>query len=432
MNYFLRKNINHDNWNRGQAILVVVMFCTSILLTIILGIVDPIVNELRLTSDLLRSKASLYAADSGSEDAVFRVKRNMITNYAVPIYLNINGFTATTTVSNTNGTKTIDAVGSVNNNFRKIHTVIVAGVGVDFFYGVLSGIGGFSITGGGTVNGNVYSNGSVTADNGVTVTGSVIAANLSTSTFSTIGGGTYVGSLNVGTSGVGDVWGHTVKGVSAQGTIYCQTGTTNNKACNTSRADPPAQDFSITDENIATWKADGSASTTYNGNYHVDYRGATIGPMKINGNLLVDGGGLLTLAGTIYVTGTVTFSGGGDLALAPGYGSGGGGLISDGIMNLGGSASFAGSGTAGSYPLLITTSNSSSALTVNGSVGAVVLVAQNGTLHLSGGTSARSLSAKQIIIDGGGSVTYDSGLANYNFSSGPSGGWNITSWKEVQ
>ena len=308
----------------------------------------------------------------------------------------------------------------------------MAGVGVDFFYGVLSGIGGFSITGGGTVNGNVYSNGSVTADNGVTVTGSVIAANLSTSTFSTIGGGTYVGSLTVGTSGVGDVWGHTVKGVSAQGTIYCQTGTTNNKACNTSRADPPAQDFSITDENIATWKADGSASTTYNGNYHVDYRGATIGPMKINGNLLVDGGGLLTLAGTIYVTGTVTFSGGGDLALAPGYGSGGGVLISDGIMNLGGSASFAGSGTAGSYPLLITTSNSSSALTVNGSVGAVVLVAQNGTLHLSGGTSARSLSAKQIIIDGGGSVTYDSGLANYNFSSGPSGGWNITSWKEVQ
>jgi len=29
-------------------------------------------------------------------------------------------------------------------------------------------------------------------------------------------------------------------------------------------------------------------------------------------------------------------------------------------------------------------------------------------------------------------ITYDSGLADLNFSSGPSGGWNISSWQEVE
>lgn len=428
MKYFFTKKQKRHDLNGGQAILMVVIMCTSIFLTIVLGVVDPIVNELRLSRDLLGSKASLYVAESSTEDGVFRIKHNMIDNYATPISITINSYTATTTISNTSAGKALDTTGSDNSNFRNVHTEITSGVGVDFFYGVQSGNGGFSLTGGGKVVGNVYTNGSFLAGNGVTVTGSVVAANST----SMVGGGGYVGSLNVGSGGVGDVWAHNVVGVSAQGTIYCQTGNTNNKSCNTSRTDPPNQDMPISDANIATWKADATAGTTYVGNYHVGYAGATLGPMKITGNLVVDGGGLLTLSGTIWVQGTITISNGADLKLAPGYGAGGGVLISDGIISLTGGANFSGSGQKGSFPVVITTSNSTNAMNVSGGTGAVVLVAQNGTLTLDGGAAARSMTAKRIVINGGGTVTYDAGLADFNFSSGPSGGWNISSWKEVQ
>ena len=410
--------------------------CTAVFLVIVLGVVDPIVNELRLSGDLLRSKASLYVAESSAEDAVYRVKHNMIVNYATPIALNINDYYATTTVPDTAGVKTINTTGNDNANFRKIETKIVSGVGTDFYYGVQAGTGGFSLTGGGQINGNVYSNGSVTATNGVTVTGTIIAANPSTTTNATVGGGSYVGAVNVGTGSVGDVWAHTVTGAQVAGTIYCQTGTAatnhNNKECDKARSDPPQQNFPISDADIQIWKDYASAGTVFSGSKTVGSTGATIGPMKITGNLIVNGGGTLTLAGTVWVQGNITFTGGGKLALASGYGTSGGVLLADGLISLNGGSVYAGSGTAGSYPLIITTSSSDSAIDVSGGSGAVVLVAQNGTISLSGGTSARAMAANRIVVDTGGTVTYDAGLVNFNFSSGPSGGWNISSWKEVQ
>jgi hypothetical protein len=107
---------------------------------------------------------------------------------------------------------------------------------------------------------------------------------------------------------------------------------------------------------------------------------------------------------------------------------------------LSGGGEFAGSGQAGSYPLVLVTSDcpassfcsGNNAVTLNGGAGAVVLNAQKGTLTLSGGTAARSLVANKIILDGGATVVYESGVANMNFTSGPSGGWNIVSWREIE
>lgn len=258
--------------------------------------------------------------------------------------------------------------------------------------------------------------------------------------YSTLGGGSYVGSVNIGTAGIGDAWAHTVSGASVAGNLYCVSGTSNNKSCNTSRADPSPVGFPISEANIQEWKDQAEEGWTYNGNLTIGYQGTTTGPLVVNGNLIVNGGGLVTLTGTIWVKGNVTFSSGAGLRLSSAYGNSSGVLISDGYMTLTGGTAFSGSGQAGSYPLLLTTSScpvgpscaGNNALELSGGSGAVVLNAQEGTLRMSGGTSAKSLTAKEIIVDGGGSVTYEAGLANLNFSSGPSGGWNISSWKEVQ
>lgn len=281
----------------------------------------------------------------------------------------------------------------------------------------------------------------------------------------------------------GDSWANQVNKTNTTGTIYCQTGTGNagGKTCDTSRSDPPQQPFAITEADVAGWKeaaSDFSGGWTYPGNLTIGYQGTTTttlrrvdggltingggiadmeaievngnvsiaggatlkaGPMKVNGNLTVGSTGLI-VKGTIWVTGTITVSSGATLRLDSSYGTNSGMVIADGRVTVNGGGSFEGSGQAGSYPLLISMSDcpyddacgSSPAITISGGAGAVVLVAPKGNLSMNGGTSARAMTAYRITITGGGSITYDSGLADLTLSSGPSGGWNITSWKEVQ
>jgi hypothetical protein len=295
-----------------------------------------------------------------------------------------------------------------------------------------------------------------------------------------VGGGTYVGAVNVGSGGIGDAWAHTVTGASVAGNLYCQTGSNNNKSCNTSKTDPSAVGFPLSDAIIQDWKDEATTTAsgwTYTGNLTIGYQGtttttlkkvvgnltingggvATMGAMEVTGDVSITGGGTLkvgpllvdgdlsiqsamTIKGTIYVVGNINVSSGANVVLDSSYGTNSGVIISDGYIILSGGSSFAGSGQTGSFPMIVTTSvcpngsgcGGNAAIEINGGAGAVVLVAQDGSIDMNGGTSARALTAHLINVSSGATVTYDSGIADLNFSSGPSGGWNVSSWKEVQ
>lgn len=251
---------------------------------------------------------------------------------------------------------------------------------------------------------------------------------------SMIGGNTYTTGVYVGTTGSDSAWAHTVMGATVTGTIYCQTGSYTNKACNTSQADPTPQNMPLSDNNIQAWKDDATTGGTITGDYHVGSAGATLGPKVITGNLLVDGGGTLTVSGTLWIQGAITVDGGGKIKLASSYGASDGALVTDGIVSVSGGGTFSGSGTAGSYPFLITTSacpaesgcNGNDAIELNGGAGTVAIIAQNGTASISGGSALKEVTAKQIVMDGGASLVYDSGLISANFSSGPGGSWTFS------
>lgn len=193
------------------------------------------------------------------------------------------------------------------------------------------------------------------------------------------------------------------------------------------------------------------------GNATINNDGATIDALEVGGNLTVTSGGVLTagpvkvegnasiqstfsVRGTVWVVGNLTLTSGGTVRLNSSYGTNSGTIVADGYLDLSGGGTFGGSGQTGSYVVLLTTSNcpvgagcgTHNAIDLSGGAGAVVVVAQNGTLKMSGGTSAKAMVSNRIEVSGGGQVQYESGLANLNFSSGPSGGWDITSWKEVQ
>jgi hypothetical protein len=210
----------------------------------------------------------------------------------------------------------------------------------------------------------------------------------------------------------------------------------------------------FTQENIDSWKAEGTAggvitgSTKCHGGYsngdcHVDWANGTFGPGKINGNLIVDGGGTLTLTGTIYVVGTVTVSGGSTVKLPANYNQYSATIISDGQVVLKG-GSYTGSGATGSYLFVVTTNacaggsgcnltdSNGNALTVANGSGAIAVCAQSGTVDLGGGISIDSAVGKTISAHNGAKIFYETGLASPSFQNGPSGGWNVFSWGETQ
>ncbi len=251
---------------------------------------------------------------------------------------------------------------------------------------------------------------------------------------SIIGGNTYTTGVYIGTISTDKAWAHTVKGATVTGPIYCQAGSYLNKPCDTSLADPTPQIMPLSDNNIQTWKDDAIAGGTISSDYHVGYAGAALGPKHITGNLLIDGGGTLTVTGTLWIEGTITLTGGGKIQLASNYGSNSGAIVSDSYVTLGGGSTFSGSGQDGSYPFVITTSacpaepgcNGNSAISLSGGAGTVALIAQNGNVNINGGSSLKEVTAKQVTMTGGATLYYDSGLINEDFFSGPGGSWSYT------
>ncbi len=252
--------------------------------------------------------------------------------------------------------------------------------------------------------------------------------------------GSYAQGFTIG----GNASAHTVNNSKVTGTLYCQTGSGNNKSCNTSQADPSPIGYPISDANIAQWESDATTGGVYNGNYTVSGSStSSFGPKKIVGNLIVSGSGTLKLTGTVYVTGYVDVSGSAKIVLDnTTYGNTSGILIADKYLNLGGSGQLNGTGQTGSYILFITNSacpndtsctpTNNAAIDISGSAGSVVLNAQQGSLYFSGSASAKEATAYSLNLSGSTVVTYDSGLANINFTSGPSGSYSVNSWKETQ
>lgn len=245
---------------------------------------------------------------------------------------------------------------------------------------------------------------------------------------SIIGDGQY-NPLHIGTvSGIAQA--HTVNNVHSTGNIYCKSGVFNNKAC-TDQADPTYVSFPVSDANIAQWKTDASVDpVTYEGNYSVSSSGASIGPKIINGNLTVGSGGL-TVTGTIWVKGNLILDGGGTTKLSSSYSSNDGVIVVDGTVSISGGAKAIGS-VGGGYLMILSQSNLATAMNISGDAGALIAYAPYGTITITGGSGVKAATGYKLNLTGNSSITYESGLTNNNFSSGPSGTWNIDSWKEVE
>lgn len=240
----------------------------------------------------------------------------------------------------------------------------------------------------------------------------------------------------------GGAWAPSLNYVNSDGFMKCQIGSmpNNNKNCDDTYIDPAPADFPISDTNISDWEAEALVGGIRNSSYTLsDDETGSLGPKKIVGNLNLSNSAILTVTGTLWVTGNITLEGNAKLKLSSSYGSNSGVIVTDGKVTIPNSCSVSGSGVSGGYIILVSNSTCDSsncnglyAIDVSGDSGSVVLNAQKGTIHLIGSSKVNEATANKIVIDGNNIIDYESGLINPNFVNGPSGSFNVTSWKELE
>lgn len=228
-----------------------------------------------------------------------------------------------------------------------------------------------------------------------------------------------------------DAHANTINAAEVDGDAYYQTetSTTVHGTSYPGSADPGPIDMPLSDAVIEQWKSEAAAGGTVAGDVTYDGTVNTLGPKKITGNLTVTNNASLTINGTIHVVGDLSLSNNAVVSLAAGYGANSGVIIVDGKIDVGNNVTYNGSGTAGSYVMVLTTNpsidpNDPAMLLSNNSANSI-FYASDGMISISNNATLKEVTAFKLYLQNNAAVQYESGLANVNFSSGPGGGWTM-------
>src|SRR3989344_7068955 len=272
-----------DN-QKGFILLITTFFMLMIMITVSLSMSALMFNRQMIITNSVKSTQSYYAAESGIEDSLLKLKNNPqipATSYAF-------------TVGNTTANVTIPAIaggsrqllakgdnGGIIKNIGALYTIDSQGIA--FHYGAQAGEGGVQMSNLSVVKGNVFSSGSITGSgtieneaivagqnsiNGVDVNGNAISYSCVTAD---IGGNfTYV----AGGSNTCDVEGSTTQ----------QSGAV------------PVQPLPISQEQIDEWKNGAQEVEVISGNYTIaNNQTQAMGPVKLTGNLILANNATLRL-----------------------------------------------------------------------------------------------------------------------------------------
>ena len=196
---------------------------------------------------------------------------------------------------------------------------------------------------------------------------------------------------------------------------------------------PSPEALPISDGVIQDWKNAAEAGGITAGDVAISGT-QTIGPRKITGKLTVTNGSTLTVNGTLWVMGDIVFDNNSIIRLSSSYGMQSGVVISDSKIDVKNGAAVSGSGNPSSFIMLLDAKDSigEETITVDNNSTGVIYYAGKSWIKFSNLAAAKEATAYGTRLDNNATITYDSGLANAQFASGPSGGWDITTWREVE
>ncbi|MDO8564683.1 MAG: hypothetical protein Q7R88_01680 [bacterium] len=418
---------------QGQALSIAAIFFLIISLTVALGVVTPVLNHLETTRSLEFGRESLFAAESAREDVIYRLIKGMPVSATESVTL--GDTTASAVTTDVSGGKEVTASGDASGFIRRSKTSLLSGDGAAFFYGVQAGNGGIVLENSSKVRGNAFANGPVEGV-GNFIYGNVISAGAA-------------GRI-VDVHATGSAYAHTIEDADVDKDAYYQTisGSTVQGALYPGSADLATSSLPVTDAQIAEWEADAGAGGTHTSPcpYKIT-SDVTLGPKKINCDLEISGNPTVTLGGPLHVAGNIVVKNSAVLQVSANYPGKGIVIIADNTANrissskisFENTAQVQGAGT-GSYIMLISQNESEEqggnevALDLKNSSdgGALMVYAAHGKILLQNSIRLKGVTAYTIHLKNTAEVRYESGLQSALFTSGPSGGYTLDSWREVE
>jgi len=422
------------------TILVVFLFLVGSFI-VIGGISFPILKEFQAANEFSQSKQSFYLSEAGLEDVAYRVITGAV--YFSPETIILNGSTATVTVTNIIDGRDIVSQGDRQNRIRKTKIGLIEGTGVSFFYGMQADEGGVFMENDSSIIGNVYSNGTIIGESLNEIAGEVVSA----------GPSGLIDTIHA----TGSAFAHDIQDSEVDKDAYYQTilSTVVLGTEYSGSSDQATTSLPITDARIDQWKADAEAGGIIlstdpecdGGEYIID-SDTTLGPVKVECDVTVDKTGTtLTLDGAIWVVGDINTKSGPTIRINSSLGNKSipfiadnpGDRLSGSKIILENSSTFEGSGTPGSYVLLISQNESAEqsgsevAIDVkNSASGEFLVYASHGEILLQNNINLTEVTAYKIHLKNSAQVIYETGLASLLFTTGPGGGYVVDSWQEIK
>ncbi|MFY9461909.1 MAG: hypothetical protein WAP51_01770 [Candidatus Sungiibacteriota bacterium] len=464
------------NFAAGQAVLTTVIFLLFVSVAILFSFSTIALSETRAARGEENSVKAYMLAEAGVEDVAYRIIKGK--QYASPESLTLDGVTAVTTITTVGSTREVVSQGNVSSRLRSVKTVLTTTAGVSFIYGAQVGDGGIFMENTSKIIGSVYSNGDITAQNEPKITGDAFAAAGSTikdmdqiggnARAHRIQGNTIVGHATSSTVIAGgsvgkDGWADTFSGGTISGDAYYKTSVSATTTVNGAKKlfpagieSPPANlaklPMPISDAQLDDWEREASllgTTTPSSCPYKPDDDENPTIQGVVTCDVTIEGTNIITLTGVLRVKGNFIMQNSAQLKLAPSFCSGSpplsGIVIADkdidrsnsSKVSIDNSAQILGCG-AGSYIMAVSRNNSAesggseTAIDIKNSSATAIFYAPHGELLFQNNGQMKEATAWKLHTKNFVEVIYESGLANVQFSSGPTGGWKIESWQETQ
>jgi len=443
-------------FHSGQAALIIVfgLGMMGVLMALTFSFFGP--RTIIRHKDLTDSLKAYYAAQSGIDELMLRLRshHNFGDTWDMQ-YQFESGAVFYATISGDLNTKIATSTGVFQDFTRQIEVKVASSSSkASFLFAVQSGEGGFEferntqVKGMNDQPGNVYSNGDILGENWSSGTiGSRI-----------LGDAWAVGKI----SGLaGDDTGGVYIAGNAQANELIRCKVAGNAQSPVSPTDCSSEgDFNIGDApqvmpteslDISFWKQQAEASI-WSGDCIIDSKAEPsdcsdeekqLGPVKIEGNLIISSNSDITLKGTVWVEGDLAINSNTDIHIHESLGSEGVVVVVDypsdrlgrGKIETESNVEFFQTSSGG--PVVFVSTNtednclSSPAISVASNTSTVVFSAPDGCIFFRSNSFVRGALAKKIHLSGNSIIEYDPRLATVILKTGL-GGWAVTSFKETK
>ncbi len=415
---------------KGAALIIGIIIIMSITLIIGLNLSFLAFSAMANMKNKIYSAQSLYASEAGLEDALLKLSDSSLS-LTSPYSFSLDNQAVEVNVSElVGGARTITSLGNAEERIKKLAvTYMIKSDDVSFHYGVQIGKGGMIMGNNSLVEGNVFSNGSIVPAGGGNgeIDGTAIVAI----------DNNVLDSIDVTN---GDAYTYSCKDSNISDTLYYVSGGTVDNCSYGSlvmlNEEIASEPLPISNNDIQEWKTEAEAGGTITGDHTYDSQNASLGPVKITGNLTITNNSIVNITGTIYVQKDLIIDNNAIAKLDSEYGSLSGMVIADGKISFRNNGIAAGSGEEGSFIMLLSTNASlnanSPAIDVTNNTEGAIFYTNTGLIHLHNNINIKEATGYQVQLDNNAEVNYETGLENISFTSGPGGSWEAVNWREIK